>query len=357
MKRHGNLYDLATSREALYQAFLDASKHKRTTRSCYMFERRLGAQIDDLASSLANGTYYPYPYYMFWVFEPKPRQISAPAFRDRVVQHAIYNVIRPIFDQVFIDQSFACRIGKGTHAAADYVQAALQKVPSDSYILQLDIRRYYYRIDRSILRTLVERKIKDQRLINILMKFAQHDSPVGVPIGNLLSQLFGLIYLDGLDHFIKRDLGVQHYARYVDDFVLIGLTRDQAIDYKARIIKYLADNLALELSKSSISRVSKGINFVGYRTWQHRRFIRKHSLYTYRKALKSGNLESVVSCLGHAKKTASLKHMLKLARENHADLYHQLPESYRRIHYLHTAATRRQHERCQPPVGDRAGHD
>ena len=334
MKRVGNLYAASTTREALYAAYHEAATHKRTTRACFMFERRLGAQIDDLAKTLADRTYSPHPYYRFWVYEPKPRQISAPAFRDRVVQHALYRAIRPIFDRSFIDQSYACRTGKGTHKAADYVQWALQQVPRDSYVLQLDIRRYYYRIDRQILRSLIERKIKDRYLVDLLMRFANQDDVLGVPIGNLLSQLFGLIYLNPLDHYVKRELGVRYYARYVDDFVLIGLTREQAVDYKAKIVEFLHKNLHLELSKSTIQRVSRGINFVGYRTWSTRRFIRKHSLYTYRRALRSRRMESIVSCLGHARKTASLNHMLQQTRNDH-DTYHQLPESYRRIHDLH----------------------
>lgn len=172
MKRIGNLYDKVICVESLYQGYYEARKKKRVTSACHRFERRLGAQIQNLHEALVDGSYKPKPYHEFMVFEPKPRRICAPAFRDRVVQHAIYNVIRPVFDRAFIDQNFACRIGKGTHSAADYVQAALQKIPRDSYVVQLDIRRYYYSIDRGILRGLIERKIKDSRLVDLIMLFA-----------------------------------------------------------------------------------------------------------------------------------------------------------------------------------------
>ena len=334
MKRHGNLFEQAFTPVSLYQAYLDAARHKHSSRSCFEFERRLGTQLADLHRTLHDGSYQPRPYKTFQVFEPKPRLIYAPAFRDRVVQHAIYRVIQPIFDATFVAESYACRPGKGTHAAADHVQAALARVPRDSYTLQLDIRRFYYRIDRNILITLIERKIKDLRLVELMRLFADQGDPVGVPIGNLLSQLYALIYLNPLDHYIKRELKVRHYARYVDDLVLIGLTRDQAIDYRARIATFLADRLRLEYSRTGIARVSRGLNFVGYRTWATRRFVRRHALYTFRRAAQRGRMDAIVSSLGHARRTASARHMVRHLQEHHHGLYRQLPKSLRPTQHL-----------------------
>tara|TARA_R110001583_G_scaffold34551_1_gene115849 strand:- start:903 stop:1979 length:1077 start_codon:yes stop_codon:yes gene_type:complete len=357
MKRTNNIATVAFSRAALYEAYHDAKKGKRAARSCFLFERRLAGQIEDLHRSLMDGSYQPKAYNRFMVYEPKPREICAPAFRDRVVQHAIYNQIRPLFDRTFIDQSFACRRGKGTHAAADYVQRALQLAPRDSYVLQMDIRRYYYSLDRSVLQRLIERKIKDRRLVEVIMLFAQGDQPTGVPIGNLLSQLFGLIYLNPVDHFAKRELKVAHYARYVDDFILIGISRDQALDCRRRITEFLADRLHLELSKASIFRVTRGANFVGFRTWSRRRFVRKRALYIFRKACRKKRLEAVTSCLGHARKTASHRYMLNHLMENHHALYYQLPKVLRRLHHAPTRRSGRQrralhsgrHYLCQHP--------
>lgn len=336
MKRHGNLFASVVSRKALYQAYHDARKNKVPTYACFEFEKSLAHQIETLHSSLIDGTYQPKPYHRFMVYEPKAREISAPAFRDRVVQHAIYNVIRPVFERCFIDQSFACRRGKGTHLAADYVQHALRQVPRDSYILQLDIRKYYHSIDRDILRQLIARKIKDERLLNLIMLFAGNNGQPGTPIGNLLSQLFGLIYLNHIDQFVKRELKTKYYARYVDDFVLIGLSREQALAHKAAIVEFLKQKLNLSLSKSSIHRVTRGINFVGFRTWSSKRFVRKRALYVFRHAVVKYKLESIVSCLGHARKTASLQTMLSYIRSNHHDAYRQLPETIRRVHRVPT---------------------
>lgn len=329
MKRYGYLYEQAFSREALYAAYQRAAAGKRGKRACYQFEKRLAYNLDCLHAALQEGSYRPLPYYTFMVFEPKPRRIYAPAFADLVVQHAIYAVIYPIFNRTLIDQSFACRVGKGTHKAADYAQQALRAMGSERCTLKLDIRKFFYRIDRTILRGLIERKIKDSRFVDLMMLFADHGEPVGIPIGNLLSQLYALIYLDQLDRFIKRELRVKHYCRYVDDFILFDLTAEQCRQYQQHIVAFLRDTLCLELSKATPAPRSKGVNFVGYRTWAGRRFIRKHSLYKFRRAARRGNLESVVSILGHARRTHSLQHLLKTLKEKRHDLFDRLPQVYR----------------------------
>jgi hypothetical protein len=341
MKRIGNLYARTLTPEALRHAFHMAARHKHGKRACFKFEKHLASNLDELHRELSDGSYSPRQYYTFVVHEPKRRTIYAPAFRDLVVQHAIYRVISPLFERIFIDQSFACRIGKGTHKAADYAQAALQASPHGSYTLKLDIRKFFYRIDRGILRTLIERKIKDARMVDLMMAFADHGEPVGIPIGNLLSQLYALIYLNPLDHFIKRELGIKRYCRYVDDFVLFGITHDYAVECQARIIEFIRDNLNLELSKSTIAPVSRGINFVGYRTWVSKRFIRRHSLYNYRIALRNGKTDSAISILGHAQRTHSLQHMLRLSKEQNYDDHRLLQKIYRPANHSYIETARR----------------
>lgn len=334
MKRYGNLFEQAFTRENLYAAYKTAAQGKHGKRSCYEFEKRLAYNLDRLYTSIHDGTYRPKPHFCFTVYEPKQRTIFAPAFADLVVQHAIYSVILPIFDRTMIDQSFACRPGKGTHKAADYAQEALKKSRPGSYSLKLDIRKFFYRIQRTILRTLLERKIKDKRLVELMMLFTDHGEAVGIPIGSLLSQIFALIYMNPLDHFIKRVLKVRLYCRYVDDFILFNLTRREAIHFRARIVLFISKHLQLELSKSTIAKTERGVNFVGYRTWKTRRFIRRHSLFKFRRAARKGKLASAASILGHAKRTHSLKFLLDKLRNQYHDLYRQLPKAYRRIHHL-----------------------
>lgn len=320
--------------DSLYQGYLDARRHKRGSRACLTFEKGLGQEIATLHQELVGGHYRPRPYHHFWVYEPKPRQISAPDFRDRVVQHAIYRQVLPHWDPAFIATSFACRPGKGTHAAADYVQAALRHVPADSYVLQLDIRRYYYRIQHAILRALIARRIHDPALLDLWMAFAEpgDGATVGLPIGCLLSQLNGLIYLNPLDHFIKRDLKIRYYARYVDDLVLIGVSRAQGQACQAAITAFLRERLGLELSRDDLYPSRRGVNFVGYRTWRHRRFVRKHSLYTFRRAAQAGDLPRLVSCIGHARRTATWRHYHRALARDYPALATALPPPLRRDH-------------------------
>lgn len=309
MKRIGHLFEQAFTPEALYQAWMDASYGKRGKRATLEFSRNLSANLDALHTALHNGSYQPKPYKEFKVYEPKERIIFAPAFCDLVVQHAIYRLVYPIFNRTFIDQSYACRKGKGTHAAADYAQQALRSSAPDSYILQLDIRRFFYSIDRAVLKTQIERQIKDRRFVGVMMQFAEYGQPVGIPIGNLLSQTYALIYMNPLDHFIKRDLGAKRYCRYVDDFVIFGWPRERCVTALEQIKAFIANTLHLSLSRFSLHKVKRGLNFVGYRTWRTTRFVRKHSLYSFTKAVKSGNNEAIASCLGHALRTGSYRHM------------------------------------------------
>lgn len=331
MKRIGNLFEPTFTEQALYDAYVRAAQGKHGTRACFQFSRRLAYHLDLLHEEIHDRHYCPRPYFRFTVYEPKERTIYAPAFRDLVVQHAIYHTIVPIFDPTFISTSFACRVGYGTHRAADYAQQALKASPRDSYTLKLDARKFFYSIDRTILRSLIEHKIKDREFVDAMMQFADYGSPVGIPIGNLLSQIYALIYLNPVDQFVKRELGVKRYCRYVDDMMLFGLTRDQCVEYRERIRTFMQNSLKLELSRTTIAPIRRGVNFVGYRTWATKRFVRKHSLYKLRRAVRKNALESTVSILGHAKQTHSLRHLVSAIYSRNRSLYRALPKAYRML--------------------------
>ena len=331
MKRVGFLFDQAFTYESLYQAWLDASQGKRSRRATLEFSRNLAGNLDMLYQELHSGQYQPQPYHVFKVYEPKERLIYAPAFRDLVVQHAIYRLTYPIFNASFIDHSFACRTGKGTHAAADYAHAALRATPADSYLLQMDIKRFFYHIDRGILRQQIERKIKDRRFVDVMMQFAKYDSPVGIPIGNLLSQMYALIYLNPLDHFAKRVLKAKWYCRYVDDFIIFGGSRDDQRNALSNVVVFLKDTLNLELSHYSLHKIKRGINFVGYRTWQRVRFIRKHSLFNFSRAVKSERRDSIISILGHSRRTGSFRYLMNTLQIQKPALHKQLPKPWREV--------------------------
>lgn len=331
MKRYGNLFETAFSKSNLYLAYLDARRGKRSRRACFEFEQNIGRNLEDIYTALQNGTYRPDPYVQFVVTEPKRRVIHAPTFKDVVVQHAIYRTIYHIYNRSFIDQSFACRVGYGTHKAATCARKYMRKHSGDEYILKMDVRKFFYTINRTVLRKLIETKIKDRRFVDVMMLYADIETPLGIPIGNLLSQIYALIYLNPMDHFIKRVLKIRHYVRYVDDFLLIGLTRDKCLDCRNTVILYLRRKLGLELSKSTIAKVRKGINFCGYRMWRTITVIRKYSLYKFRRMVQAQKQESINSLLGHAKATNSLTYMLKIIKEaitNGKAI--QIPKNYER---------------------------
>lgn len=324
-KRHGQLFDDMFALEALHAAYLLARRRKRKKSATARFERDLGANLQALHAELHAGIYKPRPYKTFEVFEPKRRLIYAPHFRDVVVQHAIYKVIYPIFDATFCRESYGCRVGLGTHKAADRAQQFLRAAPPDSYFLQLDVRKFFYSIDRDVLMGLWARKIKDTRVLGLLGAFGDYPTPAGIPIGNLLSQLAALVYLNPLDHYIKRELGVKHYVRYVDDFLVFDLTKEQAHALRHTIEDWLKSTLRLELSKWIVQPVKRGLNFVGFRTWRKTRFVRKHSLCNFSRALRRSNLPAVVSALGHARNTATWRHFVRRIVAEHPDIIPSLP--------------------------------
>lgn len=320
-KRHGNLYTQTFTLDRLYDAYLRARRGKRKTWSVKRFERDLGANLAALHDELLHDTYQPQPYRHFTVYGPKPRLIAAPAFRDVVVQHAIYATISPIFEARFIDQSYGCRVGGGAHRASDYLQRAMRSAPDGAVLLQMDIRKFYYRIDHAILRGLIERKIKDARFVALMMRFVRDGvRDVGLPIGNLLSQIYALIYLDAMDHFIKREVKAARYVRYVDDFILVMPSAKAAHEARKQVEAYLRDHLSLELSKWHVAPVRRGANFVGFRTWRSRRFVRKRSLYNFSKALREGRVDSLTSIMGHARRTSSFAHMARRLTDEQPDL-------------------------------------
>lgn len=338
MKRTGHLFDRICSTEALLAAWHQARRHKRSHRAAFCFSRNLGADIDRLQRELRTGTYQPAPLQRFWVTDcRKPRLIEAPAFRDLVVQHAVYAALQPLLERRYIDTSFACRPGKGTHQAADWLQAQMRRAPRGAWTLHVDVRRYFYSIDRDILRTLLERVIKCRRTIELALQFAQRPEPAGVPIGNLLSQTFSNLYLNSLDHYCKRALKVGAYARYVDDAVMIAPDRATGKRWLEGIRMHLG-LLNLQVSHHSLQPLRRGVNWCGYRTWARARFVRPHLIASIRRDARRQRLEPIVSRLGHALRTASFRPILRHLREHHHDLFDRLPQGFRRLHHLPACA-------------------
>ena len=338
MKRSGQLFHLIANQASLMAAYESARNGKRNHRACFNFARNLGANLADLERELLDGSYRPHDCNRFWVNDGrKPRLIEAPAFRDLVVQHAAYAAVGPLFERRYIDTSFACRKGKGTHQAADWMQRAIQRAPRTAWVLHVDVRKFFYSIDRAVLAALVRRVIKCPRTLTLLDQFMHREAPTGIPIGNLLSQTYANVYLNSLDHFCKRHLGVSDYGRYMDDSIMIAPDRATGLQWLEAIRAHLA-LLGLEISHYSLHPIRRGANFVGFRTWARARFVRPHVISSFRRDAHKGHLPGVISRLGHARRTASLNPLLTHLKDHHADLYRALPESLRRLHHLPAAA-------------------
>ena len=215
---------------------------------------------------------------------------------DRVVQHAINNVLEPIFDKRFISQSYACRKGKGMHAASDTLKEWLyewNKYHPDQplYAIKADIHHYFQSIDHAILKAEIRKVIKDAGVLALLDRIIDHNGNmpdgVGIPVGNLTSQLFANIYLDALDQFIKHELGVEAYIRYMDDIIILHPDKKYLEKIKNKIADFLGNKLHLQLNKKTcIKPTSMGIEFVGFRIWSTHVKLRKKTAKKLKRRLK-----------------------------------------------------------------------
>jgi RNA-directed DNA polymerase len=299
MHRHGNLWPQITSFENLLLSARKAQRGKRFRDNVLAFNARLEPNLLALQTQLQTQTYQPGAYRTFEIFEPKPRIISAAPYPDRVVHHALCTIIGPIFERTFIHDSYANRVGYGTHRA---LRRFTQCCRTQPYILQCDIRKYFPSIDHAILKTLIQRKIKCPQtlwLIDQIIDNSHHGNhqpadPVyfpgddlftplerarGLPIGNLTSQFFANVYLNGFDHFVKETLRAPHYLRFVDDFALFSADRALLIEARSAIAAYLAKlRLQLHPAKSQLLETRYGASFVGFRVLPDRIRVRSDNL-------------------------------------------------------------------------------
>jgi retron-type reverse transcriptase len=283
MKRYGNLWSSIVDFENLWWASRRAEAGKRYRENVVAFNFNFEENLIQLQSELINKTYQPGPYKTFKIIDPKPRIISAAPYRDRVIHHALCNIIGPLFEQSFISHSYANRVGYGTHRALNrFVKFAR----SHRYVLQCDVRKYFPSIDLEILKSLIRRKIKCPDtlwLIDTIIDGSNEQETVlqyfpgdimltpalrrrGLPIGNLTSQFFANIYLNGFDHFIKETLSTQCYVRYVDDFALFSDDKAVLQAARQRIEDYLAQlRLKIHPIKSQLFETKIGATFLGFR--------------------------------------------------------------------------------------------
>lgn len=308
MHRIKNLFPEIYDFENLFAAYKDGIKQKRNRPDIMAYTSNLEENLITLQNEFMWKTYKVGPYRSFYVHEPKRRLIMALSFRDRVAQHAIYRKLNPLLDKQFIFDSYACRIGKGTHKAVARLQYWFRQTdrkPQPYYYLKLDISKYFYRIDREILMDILRKKIADKDLLEVLeeivnceetrfglpmgtdigdVAFSDMLAEVGLPIGNLTSQMFANLYLDQLDRFCKHKLGLHYYIRYMDDVIILHHDKKHLERVKNQIAEFLDQELHLQLNKKTCIRpTSMGAEYVGFRIWSTHVKLRKK---TARKMVK-----------------------------------------------------------------------
>lgn len=265
MKRKGNLYDLIISPENLELADRRARKGKGGQRGVKEHDENREENLIRLHAALRDQTYRTSPYHIFTIREPKEREIyRLPYYPDRIVHHAVMNILEPIFMGMFTADTYSCIKGKGIHGAFRKVRSALRDEAGTQFCLKMDIRKFYPTIDHKILKQLLRRKFKDERLLWLLDEII--DSAAGLPIGNYLSQYFANFYLCGFDHWLKEVKRVRYYFRYADDLVILAPDKPTLHALLADIREYLHSRLRVEVKDNyQVFPVwSRGIDFLGY---------------------------------------------------------------------------------------------
>lgn len=264
MKRHRDLWNKIIDKDNLLLAFKKAKRHKSWQQKVIKVEQNLEEMIEKLRESLINGTYKTSGYRQKKIYEPKERTIYIlPFYPDRIVHHAIMNILEPIWDKLFISHSYACRKNKGQHKGSI---KCMEYVRKNRFCLKCDISKFYPSINHEILKRIIRKKIKCKRTIKLLDEIIDSiDSPTNVPIGNYFSQWFGNLYLNELDMFLKHDCKIKYYLRYCDDFLLFSNDKQFLKDMSVKIEEFVTTKLKLKLSKCNILSTSQGVDFLGYR--------------------------------------------------------------------------------------------
>lgn len=345
MITYNNLWSEFASFENLYSASLKAQKGKRYKRSTLRFNFSLEPKLIQLQKQLNNNSWQPGEYWSFKIHEPKERTIHAAPYEDRIVHHALINILEPIWEKRFYDHSYACRKGKGTHLAVDICQKYMNEF---KYVLKCDIKKYFPSIDREVLKNIISKKIKDKKLINVIYniidsspEFEQENIQLnsinddqlflfgknskyktGIPIGNLTSQFFANVYLNELDQWLKRECKIKGYVRYMDDFLIFHNDKAYLQTLKKDAKIFLSQKLQLDLhpNKAEIFPIKNGVTFLGYHVFNSHRRIQKSNINRFLNRMKLKQFEYANNKIKLKDITQSIKAWI--GHSAHADTYH-----------------------------------
>lgn len=337
-KTYNDLYSQIYTFENLYDAWNKSKKGKRYQSEILRFSQNLEGNLIEMQNDLMWKRYQPGPYRNFYVYEPKKRLVSAPPFWDRVIHHALCNVIEPLFEKKMIYDSYACRNLKGSHRAADRTQQYLREAVikwDNVYCLKCDIKQYFPSIPHDLLKRIYRRTIYCRDTLWLLDGIIDSYSDVNdiitrrLPIGALTSQLNANVYMGKIDHLVKEELKEPYYIRYMDDFIILSNSKKHLWDVKQQIKECLNREMLLKFNdKTGIFPVSQGIDFVGYRIWSTHRLLRKRSIKKFKRKLQAfekkyttGEITykeidcCVQSWIGHAKHADTYRLRTKIFRE------------------------------------------
>jgi RNA-directed DNA polymerase len=295
MKTYKNLFNSFISTDNFYNAFYKSRKAKPNNYKTLEFQYNLENNIYNIINIIKNNNYNlcSKDYNVFVIYEPKKRIIKSLEFKHKVIQFALCNILEPIFEKSFIFHSYACRKNKGTHKCVLNIHNLILNNNKLKFYLKCDVKKYFQSVDHDILKKIIFSKIKDvkiQNILNIIINSdnSEFDFNKGIPIGNLTSQLFANIYLNELDQYIKHNLNIKYYFRYMDDFIILFNSKKQLHIYKQKIKNFLKKTLYLELPsiKSNIYNINTGINFLGYYIFKNNIRIRRKNYIKFIKRTK-----------------------------------------------------------------------
>jgi retron-type reverse transcriptase len=314
-----SLFNQIICLENLFDSWEEFKKGKRKKLDVSEFENNLEDEVFRLHRDLKTKTYQHSNYTSFYITDPKLRHIHKAIVRDRIVHHAVYRVLYPIFDKSFIYDSYSCRNGKGTHKAVKRLEA-FTRIVSKNYMdnctaLKCDVCKFFNSIDHQILMRIIKKKVTDSGVLNLIENIInsfEKEKDKGIPIGNLTSQLFANIYLNELDQFVKHTLKVKYYIRYCDDFVIVDYDEEKSVEVKNKIEKFLNSELKLTLHKDKVitRKLNQGVDFLGYIALPHYRILRTK---TKKRMLKKVNRINFPSYLGLLKHSEGYKLRMRIS--------------------------------------------
>jgi len=310
VKKLAHAYESIISLDNLLEAWREFVRGKRKRKDVQEFELRLMDKVLALHKDLREKTYSHSDYEAFSISDPKPRSIHKASVRDRLLHHALYRILYPFFDTTFISGSYSCRKDKGSHKALDRFATLAYGVSRNHtrtlWVLKCDVRKFFASIDQRRLVRIFEMRIPDKSIIwllsEIIGSFHVKEEGVGLPLGNLTSQLLVNIYMNEFDQFVKHALKVKAYVRYADDFVLLSIDKAELEALLPRVEAFLRDDLRLSLhpDKVSISMFASGVDFLGWVHFPDHRVLRTTSKRRMLRRIEQteGNEQSVQSYLG-----------------------------------------------------------